>query len=134
MDSFHHKEKLKRINLTKQLLDKGFSIRKLADYFGVGESTVREYIRQIKEFNTSAESNVVLKQPETEKFENTLSRFTEKSISTSDFFKDKTLKTDRVRCPLCNLLINPDNVTTINNKKICKNCFKTLDAKTLNNL
>ena len=133
MDHFQKKEKLKRINLTKQLLDKGFSIKKLAEYFGVGEGTVRDYVRQVKEID-KPESGFIIKQPETEKTINTLQNFTEKTTTTSDFFKDENLRSDRVRCPLCNLLINPDNITIINNKKICKNCFKTLDAKDLDNL
>ncbi|MBW3004134.1 HTH domain-containing protein [Candidatus Woesearchaeota archaeon] len=133
MDHFQKKEKQKRISLTKQLIDKGFSIKKLAEYFQVSEATVRDYIAQMKEIE-SQESGFVIKHPETEKNLNTLQSFTEKTTTTKDFFKDSNIKTDRIRCPLCNLFVNPTNITSIHNKQICKNCFKTLDAKKLDKL
>lgn len=136
MDHFQKKEKQKRILLTKQLLAKGFSIKKLSEYFGVGEGTVREYTRQIKELETPPESGIVLKQPETEKIDdtNTLNRFTADTVSTKDYFKDARIQTARLRCPICQQFINPELTKTIKNKKICINCFKTLDAKALDKL
>lgn len=134
MDHFQKKEKVKRITLTRELIDKGFSVKNIADYFDVGEDTVRDYIRQIKERSPESESGIIILHPKTERFENTLHSFCKKTVSASDYFKDENLRTDRVRCPICNLFVNPGNVTSINNKKICKNCFETLDAKDLNNL
>ncbi|MBW3015843.1 hypothetical protein KY330_05465 [Candidatus Woesearchaeota archaeon] len=134
MQSFHHKEKLKRISLTKQLLERGFTIKKLSEYFGVSEDTVKEYIREARDLSTDTNSSIILTQKQ-DKTLNTLESFSNKSVSTKEFFNDSKIKTNRLKCALCNQFFHKDATIKWNNQiTICKTCHATLDEDKLNKL
>jgi formylmethanofuran dehydrogenase subunit E len=134
MDSFHHKEKIKRLRLTKQLLDKGFTKQKLSEYFEVSLETVEGYIQDSKNIE-GFESGVIIKENEKVKPESSLHNFTQKTVSTNDFLKDTFIKTDRIKCPLCNEMLKEEGTIKWNEKiKICKDCFNKLDNDALRRL
>jgi len=132
MDSFNHKEKNKRIVLAKQLAQKGFDLKKMAEYFGVSESTVKSYLDDKSGDENLQSAAIEVKEKENQKIIGSLNNFIKDTISTKDFFKDSNIVTGRIKCRKCNEFFSEENLIKLNKEvHICKNCFKMLNNEEL---
>jgi len=126
--NFAQRDRMKRVKQAKDLFAKGFTVRRLSEYFDVSEDTVESYLKEEIQVD---ENNVVIVGKE-------------KKMTTLDAFSSKTTTVDNVlpdvektgaRCKCCNeykkfqFLIDWNPTT-----KVCKDCYNSLDSEKMRKL
>ncbi len=126
--NFQAKDKIKRVKIAKELHSKGFSIKKLAEYFDVSEDTASEYLKY--DIQGKEDKEIIVKK-ETPNI--TLSDFASNTTTVDKVLPKNIPQGDR--CPLCNKYHKYELMIAWNDKiRICKKCYNSMDSEKMDKL
>lgn len=118
---FNKKERIKRIQETKDLMAKDYTKSDIAKHFGVSEETVQGYLDEFLKHD-------VILEKEKEVPVLTLGNFTQKTVDPDEYFKSEEVEREGFRCPLCKSYVKFESSIDYSKKvKICRHCWRILD-------